>query len=79
MSAFTAGNLKIVHLCSIYNNNYIKFMFIIGFFMTITVTPFDMVRTRLMNQPKDKVIYTGLVDCMTKVAKQEGFTALYKG
>lgn len=53
--------------------------FTAGFFMTITVTPFDMVRTRLMNQPKDKVIYTGLVDCMTKVAKQEGFTALYKG
>ena len=24
-----------------------------GFFMTCTVSPFDMVRTRLMNQPAD--------------------------
>jgi len=50
-----------------------------GFFMVCTVAPFDMIRTRLMNQPVDKVIYTGFVDCGAKIIKNEGPTALYKG
>lgn len=28
--------------------------FVAGFFMTVTVAPFDMMRTRLMNQPQEK-------------------------
>eukprot|EP00980_Cylindrotheca_fusiformis_P013932 scaffold3618_cov129-Cylindrotheca_fusiformis.AAC.32 len=43
-----------------------------GFFMTCTVSPFDMVRTRLMNQPSDAKIYNNAVDCMIKIAKNEG-------
>ena len=43
-----------------------------GFFMTCTVSPFDMVRTRLMNQPADAKIYNNAVDCMYKIATQEG-------
>jgi hypothetical protein len=39
--------------------------FTAGFFMAITVTPFDMVRTRLMNQPSDTKIYKGMLDCFT--------------
>lgn len=38
-----------------------------GFFMATTVAPFDMVRTRLMNQPPDAKIYNGFVDCVLKV------------
>jgi hypothetical protein len=38
-----------------------------GFFMATTVAPFDMVRTRLMNQPPDAKIYNGFVDCVVKV------------
>jgi len=38
-----------------------------GFFMACTVAPFDMVRTRLMNQPPDAKIYNGFVDCIVKV------------
>ena len=34
-----------------------------GFFMTCTVSPFDIIRTRLMNQPIDAKIYNGFVDC----------------
>ncbi len=30
-----------------------------GFFMAVTVTPFDMIRTRLMNQPPGAKIYNG--------------------
>jgi len=43
-----------------------------GFFMTCTVSPFDMVRTRLMNQPADAKIYNNAVDCMYKIATKEG-------
>jgi len=37
--------------------------FTAGFFMTCTVSPFDIMRTRLMNQPTDKKIYSGFFDC----------------
>ena len=50
-----------------------------GFFMACGVTPFDMARTRLMNQPIEQKIYSGLVDCFSKVVKSEGPLALYKG
>lgn len=42
--------------------------FTAGFFMTCTVSPFDIMRTRLMNQPADKKIYNGFIDCATKIA-----------
>jgi len=50
-----------------------------GFFMVCTVAPFDMIRTRLMNQPPDAKIYDGFVHCATTIIKNEGPTALYKG
>jgi hypothetical protein len=50
-----------------------------GFFMTCTVAPFDMVRTRLMNQPPDAKIYSGAGDCVIKILKAEGPTGFYRG
>ena len=50
-----------------------------GFFMTCTVSPFDMLRTRLMNQPTDKKLYNGFADAAIKVLKNEGPTAFYRG
>ena len=50
-----------------------------GFFMTCTVSPFDMVRTRLMNQPADAKIYSNAVDCFAKIVKNEGPTTLWRG
>merc|ERR1719231_1010216 len=50
-----------------------------GFFMVCTVAPFDMVRTRLMNQPPEAKIYNGFADCVGKIVKNEGPAALYKG
>ena len=50
-----------------------------GFFMTCTVAPFDMVRTKLMNQPPDAKMYSGFVDCFTKILKSGGPGALYAG
>jgi hypothetical protein len=50
-----------------------------GFFMTCTVSPFDMVRTRLMNQPADVKIYNNAVDCMVKIAREEGPLTFWRG
>jgi hypothetical protein len=50
-----------------------------GFFMACTVAPFDMVRTKLMNQPPDAKLYSGFVDCTTKIMAAGGPQALYAG
>jgi len=50
-----------------------------GFCMSVTVTPFDMLRTQLMNQPTDRKIYNGFIDCAVKTVQQEGPLALYRG
>mmetsp|Transcript_42822 Transcript_42822/g.62709 ORF Transcript_42822/g.62709 Transcript_42822/m.62709 type:complete len:302 (+) Transcript_42822:103-1008(+) len=50
-----------------------------GFFMTCTVSPFDMVRTRLMNQPADAKIYSNAIDCFAKIIKNEGPLTLWRG
>jgi Mitochondrial carrier protein len=50
-----------------------------GFFMACTVAPFDMVRTRLMNQPPDAKIYSGFLDCVFKIIAKDGPGGLYAG
>jgi hypothetical protein len=52
---------------------------IAGFFMTCTVAPFDIMRTRLMNQPHDAKIYNGFFDCFRKILATEGPLGFYKG
>lgn len=44
--------------------------------------PFDTVRRRLQMQsekPKDQWLYKGSMDCLAKIMKEEGTTALFKG
>jgi hypothetical protein len=53
--------------------------FVAGFFMTCTVAPWDMLRTKLMNQPTDKKIYDGFSDCLVKTVKQDGVLSLWRG
>ncbi|KAL3902312.1 MAG: hypothetical protein SGILL_010868, partial [Bacillariaceae sp.] len=50
-----------------------------GFFMTCTVSPFDMVRTRLMNQPADSKVYKNAFDCAYKIATKEGPLTFWRG
>jgi hypothetical protein len=50
-----------------------------GFFMSCTTAPFDMVRTTLMNQPTDRVIYKGFKDAAMTVFKEQGILGFYKG
>jgi len=53
--------------------------FVAGFFMTVTVAPWDMLRTKLMNQPTDKKIYDGFRDCLVKTVKADGVISLWRG
>jgi hypothetical protein len=50
-----------------------------GFFMTCTVSPFDMLRTTLMNQPTDQKIYKGFADAAVKIFRNQGPQAFYRG
>jgi hypothetical protein len=50
-----------------------------GFFMACTVSPFDMIRTRLMNQPHDAKIYKNFLDCAVKIVAEHGPQGLYAG
>jgi len=52
-------------------------------FMTVALNPFDIILTRLQNQPVlangKGVLYKGWIDCAWKMAKTEGFYGFYKG
>lgn len=37
------------------------------------------IKTRMMNQPKDKPLYSGPLDCVAKTVRAEGIGGLYKG
>lgn len=54
-----------------------------GTVMAITMTPPDVIATRLYNQGTDKggqgLIYRGVIDCFLKTVKMEGVSGLYKG
>ncbi|KAM5125196.1 solute carrier family 25 member 34 [Mantella aurantiaca] len=51
--------------------------------VAVAMTPFDVVSTRLYNQPVDSAgrgrLYRGFLDCFVKITRTEGVLALYKG
>ncbi|KAM9789054.1 solute carrier family 25 member 35 [Neosynchiropus ocellatus] len=51
--------------------------------VVMAMTPFDVVSTRLYNQPVDQrgkgLLYKGFTDCFSKTLKKEGFLGVYKG
>ncbi len=51
--------------------------FVAGFVMACTVTPFDMIRTKLMSQTgtKSETVY----ECVSGIIKTSGFAGLYGG
>lgn len=54
-----------------------------GVAVAISMTPFDVISTRLYNQPVDELrkgrLYHGFSDCLVKVCQTEGVLGLYKG
>jgi hypothetical protein len=49
-----------------------------GLAMTVTVSPFDRIRTALMNQG-DKKIYNGFADCAAKLIASDGPLSFWRG
>ncbi|KAJ7313069.1 hypothetical protein JRQ81_004336 [Phrynocephalus forsythii] len=51
--------------------------------VALTMSPFDVASTRLYNQPVSPegqgLIYKGLLDCLAKIIRSEGFFGIYKG
>lgn len=51
--------------------------------VVIAMTPFDVISTRLYNQPVDKHVkgklYRGFWDCFVKICRTESLWGLYKG
>lgn len=41
--------------------------------------PFEIIKVRLQTQSGTNNLYNGIFDCLTKIVKNEGFFALYKG
>jgi len=81
MACYDQVKSFIIKLDVIKNSIAIQFCsaFAAGFFMAITVSPFDMVRTRLMNQPPDGKVYKGFLDCTLKIIAKDGPLGLYAG
>jgi len=55
---------------------------IASFFSAFASNPFDMARSRIMNQPTSNgrgVLYRGPIDCLIKSIKLEGLSALMAG
>lgn len=58
---------------------------VIGSCLVVTsMTPFDVVSTRLYNQPVDPktgkgLVYKGIGDCALKIFRTEGLRGFYKG
>ena len=42
-------------------------------------SPWDVIKTRLMNQHHGQQHYSGMIDCLVKTVQREGALALYKG
>jgi hypothetical protein len=53
-----------------------------GFAATVASSPFDVIKSRIMNQPVDAggqgILYKGLLDCAAKSVRAEGLLSLYK-
>ena len=57
--------------------------FFAGLTSTLASSPFDVVKSRVMSQPRrpdgSGQLYAGMVDCLVKTARAEGVLALYNG
>lgn len=56
-----------LYLCFHYERYYFMRVFIVGFISTCMSNPFDVVKTRMMEQHQGKQLYKSSLDCFVKV------------
>ncbi len=62
-----------------YLNHFVSSM-ASGLCITLATSPFDVVKTRIQNQPTSgQNLYSGILDCSWKLLKSDGILAFYKG
>nr|XP_005999879.1 PREDICTED: solute carrier family 25 member 35 [Latimeria chalumnae] len=86
LSAFSASKEMVNDLQIFPPNSWLVALtagMISSVFVILAMTPFDVISTRLYNQPVDYkgqgLLYKGFVDCFTRTARKEGLFGLYKG
>lgn len=86
LSTFTVIRTKIGNLDIFPNGSVlvpISASFVSGILISLCMTPFDVISTRLFNQGVDSSgrgkYYSGLLDCFVKTVRKEGVLGLYKG
>lgn len=88
LSTFSMVDVHLLRSSLYLQNNSIMSTFISsvigGIAVSTAMTPFDVVSTRLYNQPTDPVTlkglkYQGIYDCFSKIYLKEGFAGFYKG
>ncbi|XP_068450650.1 solute carrier family 25 member 34 isoform X1 [Clinocottus analis] len=88
LSTFTSAKEWVSHSQLFSPNSWLTVLIaamISGVAVAISMTPFDVISTRLYNQPVDELrrvsgkLYHGFSDCMLKVCQAEGLPGLYKG
>ena len=50
-----------------------------GWAQVIVQQPFELVKARLVNQSSSNPEYHGIIDCFSRVLREEGFLGYYKG
>lgn len=62
---------------------HITTAFVSGFVSTVASSPFDVVKSRVMGQPLNPdgtgQLFSGMIDCFVKSARNEGILSLYNG
>uniref|UniRef100_A0A665T5L9 Solute carrier family 25 member 34 n=2 Tax=Echeneis naucrates TaxID=173247 RepID=A0A665T5L9_ECHNA len=86
LATFTSAKEWVSHSQWLGSNRWLTALIaamISGVAVAVTMTPFDVISTRLYNQPVDECrrgrLYHGFADCMLKVCQAEGLFGLYKG
>lgn len=79
-SVINSISLTVNNVLVSYSDSWINRLFsssIAGAMAATVSLPFDIVRTRVLTDQTKK--YTGAFDCVDKIVRHEGFSALYKG
>eukprot|EP01080_Neovahlkampfia_damariscottae_P006562 gene6562-10725_t len=80
-SLYDSIKLKLLQMKIIEDGVLLHFgaSFITVFFSSIISNPFDVTKSRILNQSKDNILYKSATDCFIKTIKNEGVLALWKG